>query len=260
MARDDLSDETKAEIQKYANAVDNQETLIKGTVKEQKYDQLDTMDQMTETGEFNGKPLTNVQKEQVGAFREEMANATTQEEIDDIEDRMMEYLYTGKIDGKVQSTTTEGLLDYSSAKVNEDGDTFANNAGDRKQGNNFSLSIDGTKYRVETGQAVLYGSELDKTLESYSQETGALAVVDGVLYARDTECWYVVEPRNNSFKEHWNTLKEKYGLKDYKDYDLGENGFDNSKARYNQGERNQKSEKDKINDLYKKAGANITIK
>ena len=234
--RDDLSDETKAEIQKYANAVDNQETLINGTDDQQINDKIDDVDSIINNGEFNGMALTEVQKQEMSNFRDKLANATTADEANKIYNEMENYLRGRGTNGEpAPSKTFEGPIDTNKGKVNNNGDTFENNYGDRKQGNNFSLNIGGEIKRVQTGQAVLYGSELDKKLEGYSQECGALAVVNGVLYARDKECWYVVEPRNDS---HWKDIKDNYGLKDYgKGYDLGKNGFDNSTSRKNQPSR-----------------------
>jgi hypothetical protein len=110
----------------------------------------------------------------------------------------------------------------SDVRVNEDGDTFTNNSGNRGDGNNFSLLIGDTKYRVQNGPQVKYGSVLDTLLNSYSTAVGATAVVDGILYARDNECWYVVEGRSNSFEEDWNALRESYGLSDYIDAPVSE--------------------------------------
>lgn len=231
-----LSDETKTEIERMAKAVYGAEEDVYGTFDEQINDSLDEVTSLINGGVYNGQELTEPQKEVLKGFKTELAKATTKEEMDAINTKIKNYLSGRNIDGQpAPSTSFEGAVDVNSGKVNNDGDTFENNYGDRKQGNNFSLNIGGKIKRVQTGQAVLYGSELDNKLESYSQKCGALAVVDGVLYARDQSCWYVVEPRNDS---HWKDIKEKYGLTDYgKDYDLGKNGFDNSKASGNQNVR-----------------------
>ena len=36
--------------------------------------------------------------------------------------------------------------------------------------------------------------------------------MDGVLYVRDTECWYTVECRDNSYSKHWQKIASDYGL------------------------------------------------
>lgn len=96
--------------------------------------------------------------------------------------------------------------------VNDDGDTFTNNWGNRGEDNNFSLLIDGDVYHVQNGKPVRYGSALDVALESLNPTTGAVAVVDGIMYVRDTCCWYTVEKRDNSYGGEWQKICTKYGL------------------------------------------------
>lgn len=93
--------------------------------------------------------------------------------------------------------------------VNKEGDTFDNNEGNRGSGNNFSLYYKGEVLRVQSGPQVIHGSELDKQLESLSTLPSSIARVDGVLYVRDNNTWYVVEQRN---KNNWVTLQKDFNL------------------------------------------------
>lgn len=107
--------------------------------------------------------------------------------------------------------TDEGNQAYqkSTISVNEDGDKFTNNNGDRGSGNNFSLYYKGEILRVQNGPQVIHGSELDKQLESLSNIEGSIARINGVLYVRDNTTWYVVEQRN---KDDWNIIKNAFTL------------------------------------------------
>jgi hypothetical protein len=96
--------------------------------------------------------------------------------------------------------------------VNNNGDKYTNDSGDRAQGDNFSLSYKGQTLRVQNGPQVKHDSALDKYLEKLSTVNGSVAYVDGVLYVRDNSTWYVIEKRSNSGGDSWNTLKEDFKL------------------------------------------------
>ena len=136
-----------------------------------------------------------------------------------------DYIETMKEELELDDTETALITDIISnpnnkgyksnvLKVNEGGDKFTNNYGNHGDGNNFSLDYQGTKYRVQTGPQVEYGSVLDVVLESYSQEEGAVAIVNNVIYARDNCCWYVVECRDTFYKPQWKELQKKLGIKE----------------------------------------------
>lgn len=110
----------------------------------------------------------------------------------------------------ITDTKNKGFLS-SEMTVNQAGDTFDNNNGDRGSGNNFSLLINGEKYRVQNGPQVKYNSPLDTVLNSYSTTQGSTAIVDGILYVRDNEAWYVVEGRD-SYSGQWQKICKDYGL------------------------------------------------
>lgn len=103
-------------------------------------------------------------------------------------------------------------IDMKELQVNSGGDTFSNNYGDRGEDNNFSLLLNGEKIRVQNGKRVKDNCELDIVLESYSTNCGACAIVDGILYVRDNNAWYVVEARDNSYASHWQKIAAAYDL------------------------------------------------
>lgn len=102
---------------------------------------------------------------------------------------------------------------YENAYVRSGGgaDNFDNNNGDRGDGNNMSISIDGERINMQTGPQVKYGSRTDMLLESYSTDVNAIVKLDGVLYARDKGCWYVLEARP-WWGGHWDKARSKFGL------------------------------------------------
>lgn len=108
------------------------------------------------------------------------------------------------------SLTGNEAYQKSTISVNEDGDTFTNNEGDRGTGNNFSLYYKGKILRVQNGSQVIHGSELDKDLENLSTLEGSIARINNVLYVRDKGTWYVIEQRN---KDDWAIIKNDFNLK-----------------------------------------------
>lgn len=113
--------------------------------------------------------------------------------------------------------------DNASARSGWFADDLDNNNGDRGDGNNMSIKVDGERRNLQTGPQVKYGSKTDILLESYDADIGDLVVLEGVLYVRDKGCWYVVEARDNTYGEHWREVKKEYGLNytsapDNKDY------------------------------------------
>lgn len=98
------------------------------------------------------------------------------------------------------------------AMVNSSGDTFANNDGDREPGNNFSIKLNGTIYRVENGKKVIANSETWKALNATAQTTGAVVTYKGAIYARDTTTWYIVQQRAHSYEDSWKSLCKALGV------------------------------------------------
>lgn len=120
-----------------------------------------------------------------------------------------------KLQQKEDITNTyneQSVAKNTSASVNADGDTFNNNAGDRKSGNNFSITLNGTIYRVENGKKVTADSDTWKALNAISKQTGAVVTYKNAIYVRDTTTWYIVQARANSYKDSWKNLCEALGV------------------------------------------------
>ena len=112
---------------------------------------------------------------------------------------------------QIINNSNNKVLKMTEAQLNDSGDAMTNNNGDRRDGDDCSIILNGEKYRVQTGKQVTYGSALDVVLETYSKEKGTMALVDGVIYIRDNTCWYVVEERP-SFAGHWRKVQDYFKL------------------------------------------------
>ena len=131
---------------------------------------------------------------------------------------------------KMLNNEANKLLPMKELTVNQAGDKFTNNEGDRKDGNDFSLLFNGEKIRVQNGPQVKYDSALDAALNAYSTAQGSVALVDGVLYVRDNACWYVVEARE-LYPKHWQKLASAYNLNYTSAYESEYYTYDKQKER-----------------------------
>ena len=119
--------------------------------------------------------------------------------------------------GTVQAFEIMQFGEEFNLTVNTKGKDLSNYTGNMVNNENMSLKLEGVDkpYRVQVGGQVIYGTDLDKALNSISQEANSIAYIGGQIFVRDKDAWYVVERRDNTYIEQWaefqSRLEEHFG-------------------------------------------------